>query len=175
MARKRGFASITQQRSGRFTVRYTARNGARVSAGRTFARKADAEAWAADKRREIDAVSYYARPRYVPSVIPANLVATSIAEAFDPTGYFVYLIWGDDPETPLYVGKSTNILARLGAHMTSDKRPVTRQIQLFRCDDSDVMEITEARLIRHFRPPLNKRDVDVTHNDLDRRVDHGAA
>lgn len=54
MARaKRGFAQITQQHSGRYTVRYSTPSGIRVSAGRTFARKADAEAWAADKRREI--------------------------------------------------------------------------------------------------------------------------
>lgn len=55
MARaKRGFAQVTQQKSGRFSVRYTAPNGARVSAGKTFERKADAEAWAADRRRQID-------------------------------------------------------------------------------------------------------------------------
>jgi integrase len=51
---KRGFAQIQQQRSGRYSVRYTAPTGARISAGRTFARKADAEAWAADRRRQID-------------------------------------------------------------------------------------------------------------------------
>jgi len=54
MARaKRGFAQITQQKSGRYAVRYCAPTGARVSAGKTFTRRADAEAWAADKRREI--------------------------------------------------------------------------------------------------------------------------
>jgi integrase len=51
---KRGFAQVTQQRSGRYAVRYTTPSGTRVSAGKTFARKADAEAWAADKRRQID-------------------------------------------------------------------------------------------------------------------------
>jgi hypothetical protein len=30
------------------------RAAARISAGRTFARKADAEAWAADRRRQLD-------------------------------------------------------------------------------------------------------------------------
>jgi integrase len=54
MARaKRGFAQITQQASGRYTVRYCTPTGARVSAGKTFTKRADAEAWAADKRREI--------------------------------------------------------------------------------------------------------------------------
>jgi integrase len=50
---KRGFAQVTQQKSGRYAVRYSLPNGKRVSAGRTFTRKADAEAWAADRRREI--------------------------------------------------------------------------------------------------------------------------
>jgi integrase len=55
MARsKRGFAQVTQQRSGRYAVRYTTPGGQRMSAGKTFARKADAEAWAADRRRQLD-------------------------------------------------------------------------------------------------------------------------
>jgi integrase len=54
MARaKRGFAQITQQKSGRYTVRYCTPTGARVSAGQTFTARADAEAWAADMRRAI--------------------------------------------------------------------------------------------------------------------------
>ncbi|WP_445169879.1 tyrosine-type recombinase/integrase [Mycolicibacterium sp. Dal123E01] len=51
---KRGFASITQMRSGNFQVRYTAPSGKRLTAGKTFAAKVDAEAWITDKRREID-------------------------------------------------------------------------------------------------------------------------
>jgi hypothetical protein len=50
---KRGFAQVTHQRSGRFAVRYTTPAGGRISAGRRFARKADAEAWATDRRREL--------------------------------------------------------------------------------------------------------------------------
>ncbi len=52
---KRGFAQVQQQRSGRYSVRYTdPATGARCSAGKTFARKADAEQWAVDKRRELE-------------------------------------------------------------------------------------------------------------------------
>lgn len=51
---KRGFATITQMRSGRWQVRYTAPSGARLTAGKTFTAKVDAEAWVTDKRREID-------------------------------------------------------------------------------------------------------------------------
>jgi integrase len=51
---KRGFATIVQEKSGRYSVRYTTPSGKRVSAGRTFARKTDAEAWATDRRRQLD-------------------------------------------------------------------------------------------------------------------------
>jgi integrase len=51
---KRGFGSIEKMRSGRYQVRYMA-NGVRMTAGRTFASKVAAEAWAAARRREIDA------------------------------------------------------------------------------------------------------------------------
>jgi integrase len=54
MPRKRGFGTIVKEKSGRYSVRYTTPTGARASAGRTFARWADAEAWAADKRRQLD-------------------------------------------------------------------------------------------------------------------------
>jgi integrase len=51
---KRSFASITRMRSRRWQVRYTAPSGKRITAGKTFAAKVDAEAWVTDKRREID-------------------------------------------------------------------------------------------------------------------------
>jgi integrase len=51
---KRGFATIVQEKSGRYSVRYTLASGKRTSAGRTFTNKADAEAWAVDKRRQLD-------------------------------------------------------------------------------------------------------------------------
>jgi integrase len=51
---RRGFAQVTPQRSGRFAVRYTTPDGLRRSAGKTFAVKADAEAFAADLRRRLE-------------------------------------------------------------------------------------------------------------------------
>jgi integrase len=51
---KRGFATIVQEKSGRYSVRYTLPSGKRTSAGRTFHAKADAEAWAVDKRRQLE-------------------------------------------------------------------------------------------------------------------------
>jgi hypothetical protein len=55
MARaKRGFAQVRKLPSGRFGVRYSLPSGKRVSAGKTFAHRRDAEAWAADRARQID-------------------------------------------------------------------------------------------------------------------------
>ena len=51
---KRGFATVVKEKSDRYSVRFTTPDGVRKSAGQTFAHKADAEAWAAAKRRELD-------------------------------------------------------------------------------------------------------------------------
>jgi hypothetical protein len=141
---KRGFGQVRRLNSGRYSVRYTDLDGARRSAGHSFASKADAEAWAVGKRRALD------RAKADESIAPLKEI-----EFFDPTGFFVYLLWGEDPETPLYVGKSTNILGRLGFHMNTAKRDPTQRIQLVRCATAQDMDDTEARLIGHYRPPLN--------------------
>jgi integrase len=66
MARaKRGFAQVTQQKSGRYAVRYTTPSGKRISAGRTFAAKADAEAWAADRRRQLERGAHTGTPEKI--------------------------------------------------------------------------------------------------------------
>jgi integrase len=52
---KRSFATIRRLPSKRYQVRYTGPDGARYTAPRTFAARIDAEAWIADRRREIDA------------------------------------------------------------------------------------------------------------------------
>lgn len=48
----------------------------------------------------------------------ARMVSANIGDSFDPHGYYVYLLWGADPDKPLYVGQSSNILSRLGSHMS---------------------------------------------------------
>ena len=62
---KRGFATVVQEKSGRYSVRYTTAGGVRTSAGKTFRRKADAEAWAADKQREIDKQQIVTREKII--------------------------------------------------------------------------------------------------------------
>ena len=55
MARtRRSFGNIRRLTSGRWQVRFTAPDGTYVKAPRTFARRADAEVWLGDRRKEID-------------------------------------------------------------------------------------------------------------------------
>ena len=94
-------------------------------------------------------------------------VAAGIAAAHAPKtlfhprayeGYFVYILWGEDPETPVYVGQSTNILSRISTHLgDKQKRKLTRRIQLLRCRTVDEMDEQEDLLILHYRPLLNKK------------------
>jgi integrase len=51
----RRFGNIRRLPSGRYQVRFTAPNGAYVTAPKTFDARIDAEAWLTDRRREIDA------------------------------------------------------------------------------------------------------------------------
>lgn len=74
----------------------------------------------------------------------------------DPSGFCVYMLWGDDQSRPLYVGLSTNILGRLGSHMNCrDKRAQTRKVQIIRCGDEATMRQLEHDLIAKYQPPLN--------------------
>lgn len=73
----------------------------------------------------------------------------------DPHGFHVYLLWGESKERPIYIGQSTNILARLGSHMGGEKRPLTRAVEILRLNSFSEMAATEKRLIMKFQPPLN--------------------
>lgn len=77
-------------------------------------------------------------------------------DEINATGCFVYVLWGDDPVTPLYVGESENIFSRLGSHMNNpERRTLVRRVQLIECRNEFVMHATEARLIYDYRPTLN--------------------
>jgi hypothetical protein len=68
-----------------------------------------------------------------------------------------YVLWGDDQERPLYVGKSTNVLARLGAHLADPvKRSQIRRWSIIECvDGSSRLHEAETMLIAHYRPRYN--------------------
>jgi hypothetical protein len=89
----------------------------------------------------------------------AGIRAASIAEdGFNPHGFFVYFLWGSDTDRPLYIGKSENVLARLGHHMSDRmKRYRVMNVTLLRCETEREMEMeeTETRMIVHHQPPLN--------------------
>ena len=88
----------------------------------------------------------------VTSASPRNVEYIDV-DMYD--GFFVYILWGH--AGPLYVGQSTNLLARLGSHMSdSGKRSETARIQLIRCADVAEMSSLERELIELYRPRLNK-------------------
>jgi len=69
MARdKRLFGNIRRLPSGRYQCRFTDPDGRYVTAPHTFAARIDAEAWLADRRREID-TGLYSTPGVKPSKI----------------------------------------------------------------------------------------------------------
>jgi predicted GIY-YIG superfamily endonuclease len=85
-----------------------------------------------------------------------HTVSSRIGDAFDPHGYYVYLLWGDSDQTPLYIGQSQNVLGRLGDHMRNkDKRFMVTSIQLIKCSGEATMKRTEAALIKEYNPPMN--------------------
>lgn len=86
-----------------------------------------------------------------------GIAAEGVADGIDPVGCFVYLLWEHkEDKVPVYVGKSVNLLGRLGDHMRSEgKRYRVRWITLIRCRTQRQMDATEARLIRRYRPELN--------------------
>lgn len=85
-----------------------------------------------------------------------NAVKASLQDAIDPSGYVVYLLWGDDLEQPLYIGRSTNVLTRLGTHLgDGSKRGAVRKVSMIRCDSERTMCKMEERMIRLYRPEWN--------------------
>jgi predicted GIY-YIG superfamily endonuclease len=75
---------------------------------------------------------------------------------FDPRGYFVYCLWGADPNRPLYVGMSENVLARIGDHTRNpDRRHAIERVTLLHCPGRHAARETEARLIAESRPLWN--------------------
>lgn len=68
-------------------------------------------------------------------------------------GHFVYVLWADTE--PIYVGSSSNVLARLGQHMSGPKRPQVTRVTVKEYPSHWMMIEAELALIRRYRPPLN--------------------
>lgn len=76
-------------------------------------------------------------------------------DGLDPHGYFVYVLMKADGSA-LYVGQSTNVLARLGAHMGDrEKREQTALVRIYKCETFHEMSALEIELIKKLQPELN--------------------
>lgn len=73
---KRSFGNIRKLPSGRYQVRFTDPDGNYIKAPKTFALKADAEAWLTDRRREIDAKLWNAGAAKQPERVTFGAYAT---------------------------------------------------------------------------------------------------
>ncbi|MEN6544516.1 MAG: GIY-YIG nuclease family protein [Armatimonadia bacterium] len=73
---------------------------------------------------------------------------------FSPHGCFVYLLWGNDRERPLYVGQSANVLRRLGQHIDERGRQI-RDFEVISCDSRPEMDRLEQVLIETLKPMWN--------------------
>lgn len=72
------------------------------------------------------------------------------------TGFYVYALYGDDPNTPLYIGKSTNVFSRLGDHLkVPARRAGTQRIAVRLCKSKAEIDMVERSLIDHYRPEWN--------------------
>jgi hypothetical protein len=120
-------------------------------------RLAKVYAAAARERAEWIAVKALRKAEDISAEAIADLIAGKPDDGFDPLGCFVYLLWQDkDDRVPIYVRKSTNILSRLGTHLSDPtRRRRVAWVTLIRCRDGRQMDRTEERLIRKYRPELN--------------------
>lgn len=97
----------------------------------------------------------------------AARLAGGMGDDFDPRGYFVYILRGANGEV-LYVGQSSNILARLGTHLgDTKKQPHVHRVSLIRCADARAMSAAERRLIRTHQPLWNVVGVDIPLASVD--------
>lgn len=96
-----------------------------------------------------------------------RLMSVDLDAGFNPHGFFVYVLWGADDVTPLYVGQSKNVLGRLGSHLESaSKREKIERVTLVRCPTAAAMAKTELRMIRHYRPPWNRYGLETRPSRL---------
>jgi len=108
--------------------------------------KAKAEAQAVRERARADKAAQKAQGR----------LDVAALGAFEPDGFYVYFLWGDDQEQPLYIGQSANLFQRLASHTANpQRRPHIRRITVTPCADRRQMGTLEMRLIRQHKPPWN--------------------
>jgi hypothetical protein len=130
--RKDGTPTIRHGTGLRWLARFVDAQGQEHS--KAFPRKVDARQWLSD-----------GHVRTLSTVCIDNL-----------GGCFVYVLWGNSPTTPLYVGATTTLLYRLGQHMRDTDKRGARRVQIIGCPDAAEMSVLEHRLIDQYRPTLNR-------------------
>jgi len=150
--------SVKRTEGGRWKVRWRNLEGRELS--RTFTLKRDAHEYqsavlSAKERGHLDLEPVWRRK--LRSQLDDN--AEIVHDTINPHGFYVYLLWSASDDKPLYVGLSTNVLSRLGNHM-SDPAKVMRvtRVTLLKCYSAEVMQALELKLIRFYNPELNIRD-----------------
>lgn len=83
------------------------------------------------------------------------LAEFAVAPLVRPFGFFVYVLYRDGADVPVYVGQSENWPERVGRHC-KDSTKTWNYFKLIRCESSEVMREVEAHLIRKYRPEHNK-------------------
>lgn len=71
----------------------------------------------------------------------------------DPHGFYVYFLW-DHLQRIVYIGRSTNVLRRLGEHIVERRLGVYR-ITTIQCPDAEHMERLEMPAIAEHQPEWN--------------------
>lgn len=116
-------------------------------------------------RERFDRAKEQLRDRYTQLVIEdaRRLASLDLDVIRDwPSGFFVYILWGESTTTPIYVGQSTSVVARIHTHMKDPmKSRLMRRVQLVRCPDKRAMDELELRLIKFYQPTLNRAGVSV--------------
>ena len=126
--------------------------------GEAIRRQREAELRASAARLEADQAALRAE-REIRSAL-TDLDGVRWRDGLEVNGSYVYCLWSDDRRRPLYIGKSTNVLCRLGTHLSdTERRAQVQRVTLVKCSTAEQMDDTERRLIAEHQPPLNVKGV----------------
>lgn len=76
----------------------------------------------------------------------------------DPRGHYVYVAWGADEARPLYIGKSSNVLNRLGQHSSVQPwYPETVRFEFHAFESAKAAQDAETEAIFAFDPVWNRQ------------------
>ena len=122
------------------------RDADHIQRGRTFSTREAAEAFETQIRSERVAAKLEDAHR------GQRHEDAKVVAAINPHGYHVYILWGDYPARPLYIGRSKQVLARIAWHLSRpEKRALIRQVTVLRCETAREMRSEERRVGKECR------------------------